>query len=404
MTWRKCSYTWALFVSLLLLPLQFIVTLSSVASEPEKAVYQRYLDCDLEYLFNDGSNGPLHDGLRNLILGNYYEAEKQLLVVLPSVGDSLRNSLLVDLAYSCYSRQDWLKGNEYVRQSDSLSEDTPNPYEPFSVYPPRKFVMSSDSASVPFINNFFIEAKLNDKDSAELVLLDTGSPVTVISARMAKKYGLRIDSTKLRTKVTGLQTPTSVKCTLLDRVSFGTVEFQHVPVLVLDNAVFDRMGLPMDIIFGLTEMMAFDAMQLDYATSSVSFYCDKRQQVDEHPDFGVFDLKCVFSLEVADSTVTALLDTGSPFSYMLQSDVWNPDSFEVARKEEKTYGDYTFTVKYYSLPVRFRGSEPKKTEIQILSRPHLLERHHINCLVGTDLLADKIVYLDFKNRVLRVRQ
>jgi len=381
----------------LVLVLLLICGSDCLAGQPTKEeIYSRYINCDLIYFWNNEFEDPLFNGLKALILRDYDKAEEILLKVIPLVSDSLKKSLYTDLAFLNYTQKNWIKGNEYVTLADSTLDPTKNPYHYFSKYPAEYIKTKQDSITVELIDNFYVIASLNNSRKDELIIVDTGASPSIISTSLAQKYHLPVDSTLVSTKASGFAIPTNVHSTIIDQITVGEVEFYNIPALILGDEMFQKMGLKGEMILGLTEMMMFDVVKLDYPRKKFTVI---RHSQNKHlqPNFAILDFLPIINYQVREETISGFIDTGSPITYLFTSEKFDPTKEQAIRSIEKSWGEYKFTVNYYKLPLSFTDCLNGEYEIQIMDYRGPAKRFEQESLLGNDIWLDKTLVIDFKN-------
>jgi len=374
-----------------------ICTFHFLLAQPTKEeIYSKYINCNLNYFWKNKSDEPIFNGLKALILREYDEAEKILLEVIPSVSDSLKKLIYTDLAYLNFTQKNWSKGNQYLTMADSTLDPQENPYHYFSKYPAEFIKTSQDSISVELIDNFYIKGSLNDSRKNENLIVDTGASPSIISASLAQQYNLQIDSTLVTAKASGFGIPTNVQSTVIDKLTIGEVEFFNIPALIIGDEMFRRMGLKGEMIFGLTEMMMFDVVKLDYPGKK--FILIRRSlRKNLLPNFAVLDFLPVINYQVRGETISGFIDTGSPITYLFTSEKFDPAKQQATRSIEKSWGEYKFTVNYYKLPLSFAGCLSGDYEIQIMDYRGPENRFEEESILGNDIWSDKVLVIDFRN-------
>jgi hypothetical protein len=339
---------------------------------------------------------PLFNGLKALILREYDKAEAILLKVVPSVSDSLKKSLYTDLAFLSYNQKNWIKGNEYLTMADSTLDPAENPYHYFSEYPAEFVKTKQDSTSVELIDNFYIKGSLNDSQKDENIIVDTGASPSIISASLAQKYNLQIDSTVVTAKASGFGIPTNVHSTIIDQLTIGDVEFYNIPALIIGDEMFRRMGLKGEMILGFTEMMMFDVVKLDYPGKKFTLI-RHFQKKNQRPNFAILDFLPIINYQVRGETISGFVDTGSPITYLYTSQRWDPAKEQVVRSVEQSWGEYKFTVNYYKFVISFADCLNGEYEIQIMDYRGPVHRFNEESLLGNDIWSNKVLVIDFKN-------
>jgi len=141
----------------------------------------------------------------------------------------------------------------------------------------------------------------------------------------------------------------------------------------------------------------FDIVKFDYPNKKFTMIrkCEKK---DSKPNFALLELKPIISYNIRNETTSGLLDTGSPYSY-LYSERWDANKEKKIRTVEKSVGGYKFKVNYYEIPISFSGGI--KGDFEITIHPNrLTSRHKMESVLGVDILGNKILTIDFKNRII----
>ena len=371
------------------------------AQNLKSEIYTKYINCNLNYFLDNESEDALFNGLKAIIYGKYDKAEELLLSVIPQVSDSLKAAIYNDLVYINYAKKNWTKGNEYVLKGDPNFDPETNPYSYFDKYPDEHLELRGKSVSVDFIDNFYVHGTINDNDTLENIVVDTGAPQTIISISLALKYDFEIDSTKAKGTASGLAIQTSAHSALMKKLKIGEVTFFNVPVIVIGNEMFRTLGLKGELILGIPEMMMFDIVKFDYPNKKFTMI-KKGEKEDSKPNFAILDLKPIISYHIRNETTSGLLDTGSPYSY-LYSERWDANKEKKIRTVNKSVGGYKFKVNYYKIPISFSGG--LKGDFEIAIHPNRLKgRHKTESLLGIDIWENKILTIDFKNRIISFKE
>lgn len=376
--------------------LMICINSNGFSQSTNEEIYSKYLNCDLNYFWNNEINDPLFNGLKAVILREYDTAEELLLELIPTVSDSLKKSIYTDLVYINYSQRKWSKGNEYTLLADSNFDATKNPCNFFPQYPNEYIFMEQDSVSVDFIDGFHIQGRINASEIKENIILDTGCSPSVVSMSLAQRYNLKIDSTDHKATVSGFGIPTKTYSTIIEKLTIGDIEFFNIPTIVISDEMFQRIGLKGEIILGLTEMMMFDVIKFDYPQKKFTFI-RQAQKKDSKPNFAILDFLPVINYEVRDKTISGIIDTGSPITYLFVSEQWDPQKEHKVRSIEKSWGEYKYTVNYYSFPISFSNCINGVYEILIMPNRNPPHRFKKESLLGNDIWSDKILMIDFKN-------
>lgn len=271
------------FISLILVVFAFSCSKKTVVNEN---IYSRYINSDLNYFFENDIDDDLFMGLKSIVTGDYFTAEKIINQIIPNVSDSLKKNLYNDLAFISFFQKNWAKGNKYLQLSDSSLNKNNNPYFFFSNYPKESFSMLCDTVSINY-DGFYIQGKINNQEEFENIILDTGASPSTISFSLARKYNLKIDSTQFSSNFSGFGIKTKFYSTVIKHLKLNGVDFYNIPVFVISDDIFTKINLKGQFILGLTEISLFDCVEFDYPQNKFTMIKKVLKNENIKPNFSI---------------------------------------------------------------------------------------------------------------------
>jgi hypothetical protein len=196
---------------------------------------------------------------------------------------------------------------------------------PFKRPPPRpgRTTLAAPMVTLPAqtLGNFLLLETRWDRTATYRFLIDTGSSVTLVSPTIARRYAAKNapppDAPRVRVQ-SAEGNVAELPATTLERLAFGDVRFEDVPVLIYDCAPLSaHLGVKIDGVLGFP-LFRETLLTLDYPQSRVIV---RRLHTDTLVPGTAIPLDDsnktpLVRVHVGDHTIVALLDSGSdaPFS------------------------------------------------------------------------------------------
>jgi predicted aspartyl protease len=384
-----------------IIPMKYIIisllSLSVQVHAQDISHYGKYLDCDIEYFTKD-IDDSLYLALQDIVHGRYEIATEKLTHLLGSQADTIRSIAVQELINLYLTKKKYGKVNELIQLSKSeQKQGHKSPFYYFTRYPQTSFSLKdADSFKTEMYFDFYIKGIVNQRNSSEFIILDTGMPNTAVSQRFAKKHYLTVDTLQVTGVVSGFGLSTTVHSTLIDSIRMGQLTLYNVPAFVVENQLFEMIKSKGEMIFGLEFLMRFQKIEFDYQNKLFNAYKTIEKQ-DITPNFFIIENTPVTRFKIGKTNVIGLIDTGSPFTYLFKSDKWNPNNFNPSREEEKEWGDYKYTQKYYDFDVSSNLCWNGKTEFMIWENRNPPTKFHNQCIIGNSIWKNGKLSLDFLN-------
>lgn len=147
---------------------------------------------------------------------------------------------------------------------------------PFKRPPPRpgRTTLGTPTVTLPAqnIGNYLIVEARWDRTTTARFLVDTGASVTLVSPAIARRFGakkpLPVESPRVQVKSADGRF-TELESTSLERLVFGQLRFEDVPVLIYDCApLSSHLGIKIDGVLGFP-LFRDTLLTLDYPHSQV---------------------------------------------------------------------------------------------------------------------------------------
>ena len=313
---------------------------------------------------------------------------------------SLRKRIFRELADLRYVRKEWAAGNTYMGNADPEQDPGKNPFAYFTGYPEERLKMEAKTATVPLVDDCYVIGKVNGNEVPEHILISTSRAPSAVSLSFAGKYGLTVAPTKFVTIDKRLHAdPSRTYSACIENLNIGEASLLNVPVTVLDDDFFRRAGYRGGIILGLTELMLFDTVKFDYPGRKLVLI-GKGTPKEDRPNFALLDFQPLIQYQIGNEKITGLIDTGAPFSYIFQSKRWDPDKEEVSRTINAGSGEDRVTFRLHEFPLSFPPCLEGRFELQILPKQERINRFQPESLLAPDIWSDKVLVIDFLNRIL----
>lgn len=218
------------------------------------------------------------------------------------------------------------------------------------------FYKNYQNPTVNFNNNRIVELPI-ERNLFEAVIgsdtlrvvIDTGGSGISVAKEIVEKYNFPTDTTIKGTSYMPAFNRTSIENpTIIDQIFFGEIELTNLrakfTTKVIDSGQYSSnqqydifMGI--DVLIGLINHIRFDWIRNQVIFSNQPFKMDMAEP------FFFFNSKPLTVVNLNNTPLTALIDTGSPVDIM-NNELYK-DSF--TNKEVKQYGEFSYN--QYSIPI-----------------------------------------------------
>ncbi|MCR9133055.1 MAG: retropepsin-like domain-containing protein [bacterium] len=287
----------------------------------------------------------------------------------------------------------------YANRTSIILDSTPKTWgDDFYNNFPKSTVQFNvaQSVTLPLDRNLF---KATIGGDTLNVVLDTGGHGISISKKLVEKYNLPTDTSITGTSyMPAFRRVSTTSPTIIERLNFGNLELNNLrgefTIAVDDDGQFQSqqqydvfMGL--DVLIGLVDYVRFDWTKGEITFSNEVLVMDNPQP------FLFFDSKPITVLQLANTSLTTVIDTGSPV------DILNYEFYKdhYSKKEEKKYGDYGYNL--YTVPIAIQNSEFELGVADYMEGFNLkLDEEMIDLIIGT---AHQQLTIDMKNNLFEIK-
>lgn len=352
--------------------------------------YIKYSQSDFDYFKDVNEGSDEYKSYYYLINGQYEESiisMKKTLLTHPNdsnIKQELVNTLVL------------LKRYNEAKEMVEYSSEKENPIFYFDRYPEMEHEIKSKKIELPFFNNFYTNCSINGiKDS---VFLDTGVRITLMSKSYARKHNIKIDTLEIKGLLTGNAYMSNWDSGLIPSIEVGdSISIKNLPCLIVDDGVFTQFGIKNQIVFGLDFLTLFDKIEFDYLNGKFIGFTGLEPSDAIQPNFHILGLTPVTNIKLNDKEVIAFIDTGSPYTYVYQSDIFDADKMEPSKTIEKEFQGYKYTEKYFPFKVQSSICWNGEFEIKIRSNRNSPSEYKKDILIGNETWLDGSLILDFQN-------
>ena len=239
----------------------------------------------------------------------------------------------------------------------------------------------------------YIMTKVNGIDVGFLV--DTGATITLINPKMATQLGVH-PTTALGSSSNGFGISKKVDYAIVDSLTIGGVVLHHWPIGITD------IQLPFPVI-GLDTLARLGTVRLDknsltiYGDKSVKPTCDKPMQLGS--ELSGYNINISYPLHVSGKLFFAVLDTGSILDKVSGTKILATQStFDGPKK--KTYAMTAYGVVSSNSYVIKSEIQLDKKEESIDVNVDEKQESFFSYVIGSDILVDHALFMDFKKGVL----
>jgi predicted aspartyl protease len=260
-------------------------------------------------------------------------------------------------------------------------------------------------------HDFFIPVSVNGRSAA--YGFDTGMNVSTMSEAEASRLGLQIhdaSSSEFRDGASGNAVP--VRFSILDRLSIGNTELQHVIFLVIPNDAMPFRELPADKQ-GFLGLPAFFALETMRWTSDhvmeVGFSSHRHRR---SPNLCFQGATPLVEASFGGRSISAWLDTGNSKTYLTQrfarefSEVVENRGTRATAVLRGVGGSTNVeVVRIPELTFAVDGSDLTLRPAEVLPAQNDADRHSYHIWLGMDVLGSaRAVTIDFKSMTVAIEQ
>ena len=353
--------------------------------------YNNYLKSNFDY-FAEAKEAEFaeYNGYFYLLHARYEEAITSMKKALDE--DPQNENIKQELANTLVLKKRYAEAASLLEYEEQIQ----NPIFNFLRYPRMAYQIKANRITLPFFEDYYTNCSINGV--ADTLFLDTGVRVTLMSRSYAQKHGIRIDSLDMEETLTGNAYQSQWDSGLIPRISLGdSIILENVPCFIVEDGVFTQFGIRNQLVFGLDFLMLFDQVEFDYAEQQFIASLIEDRSAELRPNFHLLGLTPVTSVALSGERVNAFIDTGSPSTYIYESERFNAGDREPSKTVEKEFRGYAYTDKYYAFAVKSGVCWNGQMDLKIRASRNTDPEYKKDLLIGNETWLEGSLLLDFKH-------